>query len=261
MQCLLFSLTYLCKVTFLVDFHSYSLVLIGRAGGFIIMRIKDLSEAERPREKLLARGAQALADGELLAILLRTGRKGESVLELAQRLLSLTDGRLTGLFDCDAGYLASIEGVGAPKAATLLAAFEFGRRFMLEQRELSEPVMNAQSVYEIMLPRLKGLTHEECWEILLDKKSRIIKIIRSTIGGSRDTSIDIPALVRNAMTYSARHIILVHNHPDGDPRPSAADIRETSSLRDAAASCSILLLDHVIVADEHYYSFNEEKMY
>ena len=225
------------------------------------MRVMDMSIAERPREKLMSKGAQALADGELLAILLRTGRKGESVLELAQRLLSLTDGRLTGLFECDPGYLASMEGVGTPKAASLLAAFELGRRFMLEQREASAPIRDAHSVYELMLPRLKGLKHEECWEILLDRKSRVIKVIRTTIGGSRGTSIDIPTLVRNAMTYSARHIILVHNHPEGDPRPSAADIRETSSLRDAAASCSILLLDHVIIADEHFYSFNEEKMY
>ena len=160
----------------------------------------DMSKAERPREKLMARGAQALTDGELLAILLRTGRKGESVLDLARRLLSLTDGRLTGLFDCDSGYLASMEGVGTARAATLLAAFELGRRFMLEQKSESAPVTCAQAVYDLMLPRLKGLKHEECWELLLDRKSQIIKILRITIGGSRGTSIDIPALVRNAMT-------------------------------------------------------------
>ena len=225
------------------------------------MRVMDMSMAERPREKLMSKGAQALGDGELLAILLRTGRPGESVLELAQRLLSLTDGRLTGLFECDPGYLASMEGVGTPKAASLLAAFELGRRFMLEQSQQSEPILDSHSVYEIMRPRMKGLNHEECWEILLDRKSRVIKILRTTVGGSRGTSIDIPALVRNAMSYSAPHIILVHNHPDGDPRPSSADIRETAALRDAAASCSILLQDHVIITDEHFYSFNEEKMY
>ena len=225
------------------------------------MRLMDMIEAERPREKMMARGAQALTDGELLAILLRTGRKGESVLDLARRLLSLTDGRLTGLFECDPGYLASIDGVGQARTATLLAAFELGRRFMLEQREESEPIRDSHAIFDIMLPRLKGLGHEECWEILLDRKSRVIKILRTTIGGSRGTSIDIPGLIRNAMTYSASHIILVHNHPDGNPRPSAADIRETSALRDAAASCSIMLLDHVIISDEHYYSFNEEKMY
>ena len=225
------------------------------------MKLMDMCEAERPREKLMARGAQSLTDGELLAILLRSGRKGESVLDLARRLLSLTDGRLTGLFECDPGYLESLDGVGTARAATMLAAFELGRRFMLEQREESEPIRDSRAIFELMLPRLKGLGHEECWEILLDRKSRIIKILRTTIGGSRGTSIDIPGLVRNAMTYSAQSIILVHNHPDGNPRPSSADIRETSALRDAAASCSILLLDHIIISDEHYYSFNEEKLY
>ena len=226
-----------------------------------IMLMKDMNKAERPREKLMSKGAQALTDGELLAILLRTGRPGESVLDLARRLLTLTDGRLTGLFDCDAGYLASLDGVGTARAATLLAAFELGRRFMAEHRPESKTVRAAADVYEIMLPQLKGLGHEECWEILLDRQSRVIKVLRTTVGGSRGTGIDIPALIRNAMTYSAPHIILVHNHPNGNPKPSAADIRETAALRDAAASCSILLLDHVIVSDEHYYSFNEEKMY
>ena len=225
------------------------------------MKIKDLCEAERPREKLLARGAQALSDGELLAILLRTGRKGENVLDLAGRLLSLTDGRLTGLYDCDAGYLAAMPGVGEPKAATLLAAFELGRRFVLEQAEASEPIRDPRRVYELMLPRLKGLGHEECWELLLDRKGKLIRTLRLTIGGSKGTSIDIPSIVRNAMTVSAASVILVHNHPGGDPRPSAADIRETGALRDACSSCSIHLLDHIIVSDEHFFSFNEEKLY
>lgn len=225
------------------------------------MRMMDMCEAERPREKLLARGAQALADGELLAILLRVGNKGESALEQARRLLSLTDGRLTGLFECDPGYLASLSGIGQPKAATLLAAFELGRRFLQEQTEPSEPISDPRMVYELMLPRLKGVAHEECWEILLDRKSKIIKVLRTTVGGSRTTVIDIPALIRNAMTYSASSIILVHNHPDGNPRPGAADIRETSALRDACASCSVMLLDHIIIADNKFYSFSEEKIY
>ncbi|MBO6169016.1 MAG: DNA repair protein RadC [Bacteroidales bacterium] len=225
------------------------------------MKIKEMNEAERPREKLLSRGAQALSDGELLAILLRTGRRGESVLDLAQRILSLTDGRLTGLFECDAGYLSSLEGIGTPKAATLLAAFELGRRFMLEQGNASDPVMECNQVYQLMLPRLKGLRREECWIILLDRRNRILKTRQLTIGGGKGTIIDIPIIVKMALEEHAAGLILVHNHPSGDPRPSGADIRETSSLRDACASCGLALLDHLIVADEHFYSFNEEKMF
>lgn len=227
----------------------------------MIMTIKEMNEAERPREKLLSRGAQALADGELLAILLRTGRRGEGVLELAQRLLSLTDGKLTGLFECDAAYLASLKGIGEPKAATLLAAFELGRRFMLEQNTVSEPVADSEQIYRLMLPRMKGLKREECWVMLLDRRNRIEKTRQITIGGRKGTIIDIPLIVKMALEEAASSIILIHNHPNGDPRPSSADIRETAAIRDACAACGIALLDHIIVSDEHFYSFNEEKMF
>ena len=225
------------------------------------MRISEMTESERPREKLLSRGPQALADGELLAILLRTGSRSMGVLELARHLLNLTDGSLTGLFDCDAGYLASLPGVGAPKAATLLAAFELGRRFMLEQGSPDGPVTGPHQIYALMLPRLKGIGHEECWVVLLDRKSRPGKISRLTVGGGRGTIIDIPAIIRMGLSHGAAGIVLVHNHPGGDPSPSSVDIRETAALRDACASCGIALLDHIIVADQHFYSFNEEKMF
>lgn len=225
------------------------------------MRISDLSISERPREKLLARGAQTLSDGELLAILLRSGQQGESAIELGQRLLALTDGRLTGLFDCDPGYLASMKGVGTARAATLLAAFELGRRFMAEEDGRSEPIRSAHQVFHLMLPRLKGLKHEECWVLLLSRKGELQASVKLTVGDSRSTVIDIPAVVRNAFERNSASVILVHNHPNGDPRPSNADIRETGILRDACLSCSIKLLDHIIIANEHFYSFNEEKMF
>ncbi len=225
------------------------------------MKISDLSLEERPREKLLSRGAQALSDGELLAILLRSGQRGESAIELGQRLLALTDGRLTGLFDCDAQYLAGMKGVGTARAATLLAAFELGRRFMMEESAGSEPVRSAHQVYHMMLPRMKGLKHEECWLLLLGRRGELQAKVKLTVGDSRSTIIDIPAIVRNAIERGSASVILVHNHPNGDPRPSGSDIRETGALRDACVSCSIKLLDHIIIANDHFYSFNEEKMF
>ena len=225
------------------------------------MKISEMTESERPREKLLSRGPQALADGELLAILLRTGTRGEGVMELAQRLLNLTDGCLTGLFECDAEYLASLPGIGAPKATTLLAAFELGRRFMLEQGSSGEPVVSPSQIYSLMLPRLKGIGHEECWVVLLDRRSHPATVRRLTIGGGRGTIIDIPAIIKMGLSNGAASLVLVHNHPGGDPRPSSSDIRETSALRDACAACGLALLDHIIVADQHFYSFNEEKLF
>jgi DNA repair protein RadC len=225
------------------------------------MTIKEMHIDERPREKLLARGPSALADGELLAILLRTGRRGESVLELAQRLLSLTSGRLTGLFECDAQYLASLDGVGGPKAATLLAAFELGRRFMTEQSSGNEPIADASQVYSLMLPRLKGIKREECWILLLDRKNCVTTVKCLTIGGRKGTIFDIPLIIKTALEEAASGIILVHNHPGGDPRPSNADIRETRALKDACITCGLSMIDHIVIADEHFYSFSEEKMF
>ena len=225
------------------------------------MRITDMGLSERPREKLLAKGPEALSDGELLAILLRTGRMGESALELAQRLLGLTGGRLSGLFECDSGYLASLDGVGAPKAAALVAAFELGRRFMLEGAPGGIPIQGPKQIYELMRPRMKGLKHEECWVALFDRKNCLLKTVKLTRGGRRATVIDVPVIVRTALESDASGIILIHNHPTGDPLPSRADIRETAALRDACTSCSLSLLDHIIVADEHFYSFNEEKLF
>lgn len=225
------------------------------------MKILDMSEAERPREKLFDKGPEALADGELLAILLRTGCRGESALDLAQRLLAMVGGRISGLFACDPDYLASISGVGTPKAASLIAAFELGRRFIQQSDAPGEKIKHPRQIYKRMLPRLKGLRHEECWMILLDGKSVIKRILKMTTGGSAATIIDVPAILSKAMQNGAKYIILVHNHPSGSPTPSISDIRETASLREACSACSVKLLDHIIVSDEHFYSFDEEKLF
>ena len=225
------------------------------------MKIQEMTAAERPREKLLARGPESLGDAELLAILLRSGRHGESAVEMAHRLLGLAGGRLTGLFEWDSGYLASMEGVGPSRAAALGAAFELGRRFLQEQAPRTLPIRDPAQINSLMLPRLKGLGHEECWAILLDRKSLISKMVRMTTGGSRSTVMDIPAIIRIALENSASSIIMVHNHPNGSPQPSRQDIKETQTLRDACSACSLRLLDHIIISDHSYYSMSEEKIY
>lgn len=226
------------------------------------MKFAEMNAAERPRERLLAKGAEALSEGELLAILLRSGRRGENALDMARRLLSEAGGSLTTLFEGGSELLSGVCGVGPSKAASLLAAFELGRRFVEEQgvgRGLE--VRHSGQIFRRMLPRLKGLRHEECWIVLLDVRCRIIDIRRMTVGGGRKTIVDPQAIVRAALEKAASGIILIHNHPDGDPRPSEADIRETSAMRLAASSCSLNLLDHIVVADEHYYSFSDEVVY
>ncbi|MBR4826736.1 MAG: DNA repair protein RadC [Bacteroidales bacterium] len=223
------------------------------------MKILDMCEAQRPREKLLARGADTLSDAELIAILLRSGRQGESAVDMAHRLLQLTGGRLAGFAECDAGYLAGLEGIGPSRASSLLAALELGRRLLIEDGGSGVAFTDPVQIYRMMIPRLKGLKHEECWIVLTDKKLREIKTIRLAIGGGSSTNMDIPIIIRHVMESGASGLILVHNHPSGNPRPSRTDIKLTGHLRDACSACSIDLLDHIIIADNRFYSFNSEK--
>ena len=223
------------------------------------MKILDMCEAQRPREKLLARGADTLSDAELIAILLRSGRRGESAVDMAHRLLALVHGRLSGFADCDPGYLAGLEGIGPSRASSLLAALELGRRLVTEESTGGSALTDPRHVFDRMLPRLKGLRHEECWIILLDRKLRELKTVRLTVGGGSSTTIDISIVIRHALEAGASGVILVHNHPSGDPSPSRGDIRQTGFLRDACSACGLDLYDHIIIADNCFYSFNSEK--
>ena len=225
------------------------------------MKLSDYCESERPREKLLARGAGALSHAELLAILLRVGTPGHNVLELGQQLLSSADGSLLKLSLSSLDDLCRISGIKHDKAATLLAAFELGRRFLDEEHWLPrEPLATPGKVYELMIPRMKGLQHEECWVLMVNKAQRLIERRQMTRGGSSATVIDIKDILKAALDCNAQGLILVHNHPSGDPRPGAADISETRALQKAARSMDLLLLDHVIVCDDTYYSFTDEEM-
>lgn len=222
------------------------------------MKIKDMCEGERPREKMLARGAGALSDGELLAVLLRGGTPDVNVLDIARELLKLADSRLSRLSDMPPEKISAIRGIGPCKAASLIAAFELGRRFYREESlAVRKPVTNSEMVFRMMLPDLKGLGHEECWVLFMNNHNYVISREKITSGGQDSTVIDVRQIVRKAIEKGASGIILVHNHPTGNPQPSAADIKNTAALKKAAASCSISLIDHVVVSDDCYFSFSE----
>lgn len=226
------------------------------------MKIMDLCEKERPREKLLSKGPGALGDGELLAILIRSGKQGESAVDIAQRMLSGSGGRLSVLASLPVSGLSAFEGIGPGKACSIAAAFELGRRFMLEESSAgSLPIVTSTQVYSLMIPSIKGLRHEECWILLLNTSNRLISRRRVTVGGEAATVIDVRQIVRTAISEGASALILVHNHPSGDPTPSAADIRETESLRNACETCSLSLLDHVIICDGCHWSFADERIF
>lgn len=211
---------------------------------------------------MMARGASSLSNGELLSVLLRNGNSRESALELSQRLLAMADGRLSELFNFPAEKMCSVPGIGFAKASSVLAAFELGKRFLSEGSSVEKkPLVTARMVFDVMLPQLKGLKHEECWILLLNDSSYLTSKQRVTSGGGRATVIDVRQVVRLALDRSASGIILVHNHPSGNPHPSAADIKQTDALHKAAEACAIDLLDHVVICDDCFFSFSEERMY
>ena len=225
------------------------------------MKISELTPTERPREKLLTHGPATLSTAELLAILLRTGTPQENVLDLSHRLLAETDGRLLKLYNLPLDALCAIRGIKRDKAATLMAAFELGRRVVDEEYALpQEPLNTPAAVYKLMLPQRKGKTYEECWILMVNKAQRLIEKRLMTRGGSNATVIDIKDILKAALDCKAQGLILVHNHPSGDPRPGAGDIAETNALQKAAHSMELTLLDHVIVCDDAYYSFTDDRM-
>ena len=226
------------------------------------MKIKDLDAAERPREKMLSRGAGSLSDGELLAVLLRSGGRETSALDLARQLLDLADGRLSALFNLSQDRMLSLPGVGPGKAASVIAAFELGRRFLQEEFSLvRKPLMTARSVYDLMIPQLKGLQHEECWVLFLNDHNYLSGKTKVTSGGGNSTVIDVRQVIRTALDKGASAIVLVHNHPTGNPTPSQADIRQTEAVRKGVSAVGLDLLDHVVVADDSFFSFSDDRMY
>ncbi|MCR4824952.1 MAG: DNA repair protein RadC [Bacteroidales bacterium] len=226
------------------------------------MKIKDLCADERPREKMLARGAGSLSDGELLAVLLRSGSREESALDLARRLLALAGGSLGALFNLPLDKLLSLSGMGPCKAGSVLAAFELGRRFLQEASSVVKtPLVTARQVYNRMIPQLKGLRHEECWILFLNEHNYLLDKMMMSSGGGNSTVIDVRQIIRRALDKGAASLILVHNHPTGNPTPSQADIRQTDGLRKGVGAVGMSLLDHVVVADDSFFSFAEDRMY
>lgn len=226
------------------------------------MNIKEMYLAERPREKLLERGAGALSDGELLAIILRTGTAGVSAIDLAQNILTLLEGKLGKFSGMDVEKMYSIKGMGKEKVAILLASCELGRRFMEgSSYPTSNPLTSPKTVYDIMAPKLKGLAHEECWVLYLNTSQQLISKERISTGGMDSTVIDNRIILKRALALNSTNIILIHNHPGIRASPSLADIECTQQLKNACNTIGIHLLDHVIIADKCYYSFSDEVGY
>lgn len=222
------------------------------------LTIKEWSVQDRPREKYAKSGASVLSDAELIAILLRTGNAAESAVDLAKRLLVSSGNSLNNISDMSLRELSQIKGIGQAKAISLLSAFELGKRTRAEKVEVSLQIHNSHDVVNLMQDKIAYLDHEEFWAIYLNHANRILKTVQISKGGITGTEVDTRIVMQEAVLNKATQIILCHNHPSGSVRPSKADIQLTDKLRSAAELMDLLLVDHLIIHKERYYSFAEE---
>lgn len=219
------------------------------------MRIKDIPQEGRPRERFLKHGPEALSDAELFAILLRTGSKGENVIDMSNRLISQYG--LDKLFDCSLKELEEIKGIGPSKAMQILAMSEILKRIHLSEKPVKK-ISHAEDVFKLFQDRLKDKKEEHFYVLMLDTKNNIIgeQLISK---GILDSSIIHPREVfKPAIKNSASKIILIHNHPSGDSNPSPEDLDITEKLIKVGEELGIKVLDSVIIGNEKFWSWLEE---
>lgn len=220
--------------------------------------LKSWAVEDRPREKVIANGVQYLSDTELLAILLGSGMKNMTAVELARHILQRTGNNLHELGRQTLGDLLKVKGVGPAKAISVLAAMELGRRRAGMHHTEKIPVKSSETVYNLFHPLLGDLDHEEFWLLMLNRANRILGRFKVSQGGLSGTVIDTRIILKKALDNLASSIIVCHNHPSGNNKPSDADVKITEKLKKAAEMLEIKLLDHVIIADKSYFSFADE---
>jgi len=226
---------------------------VGRGPSLKRLTLKEIPPEERPRERLLQHGADTLTDAELLAIIIRDGTRQESALDLARRLLH-EHRSLRELADVPLADLCKVRGIGPARAAQIKAALAIASRLAAQRLERGRSFTGSRSVFEHFHLRLRGERQECIYCLLLDAKNRVMREVAVSRGGLTTSLAHPREILRTAIAEAANAIILVHNHPSGDPTPSADDIHLTRRVKQAAELAGIRLLDHVIVADEGYAS-------
>ena len=216
------------------------------------------AEDDRPREKLLLHGKNSLSDTELLAILLGSGSRDESAVALSKRLLNSIDNDLHELARLQTADLKKFKGIGSVKAVTVVAAMELGRRRQLSAIHKKPQVKSSLDSYNLIAPLIMDLPHEEFWVLLLNRACRVVGRQLISRGGSGATVVDVKIVFQKAVETNATGMILCHNHPSGNCYPSAADHKITQKLKAGGKLLDIQILDHIIVADNNYYSFADE---
>lgn len=220
------------------------------------LNIKQWATEDRPREKMLAKGLQALSDAELLAILIGSGNKGETAVELGRRILAENHQNLNELARLSPSDMRKrFKGIGTAKAVTIAAALELGRRRKLHDEIERPQVTDSQQAYELFAPFLCDLPHEEMWIALLNHANKVISKHKISQGGLTATMVDVQLIMKLALEHNATQLLLAHNHPSGNAIPSNPDIALTRKIKSACDIFDIKLIDHIIVAHNTKYSF------
>lgn len=222
------------------------------------LSIRNWSEDDRPREKLVQKGRAALSDSELIAILIGSGSRNESAVSLAKRILQSVNGSLNELGKLTIEQLCEFRGIGEAKAVSIIAALELGRRRKAEDIPEKVKITSSSLAYQVFQPILGDLPHEEFWVAYLNNSNQVINTLQLSKGGITGTFVDVRLIVKPALLNSATAIILAHNHPSGGLKPSNEDKRLTEKIYKAAVSLDIKVLDHIIVTEKAYFSFADE---
>jgi DNA repair protein RadC len=223
--------------------------------------INQWAEDDRPREKLVLKGKSALSDAELLAILLGSGTVSLSAVDLAKQILGVANNNLHELAKLSLKDLMKFKGIGEAKAITIVSALELGRRRKESEPKKREKITLSSDVYELMRPYLWDAHREEFWVVMLNRANEVIRTEKISEGGVAGTIADPKLIFKTALDHLASAIILVHNHPSGNLKPSQADVELTKKLKQAGNFLEIAVLDHVIFTDNGYYSFVDEGIF
>jgi DNA repair protein RadC len=224
------------------------------------MNIKNWAPEDRPREKLLLKGMSALSDAELIAILLGSGTAKLSAVDVAKKVLAHVENNLDSLAKLSVKELMKAKGIGEAKAVTIVAALELGRRRKDQSPDEKPKIESSKTAFELIRGDLMDLPHEEFWVMLCNRANRLIKKKRVSEGGVSGTVADPKIIFKLAVDGLASGIIVVHNHPSGNLKPSESDINLTRKIKEAGKLLEISLLDHLIIAHDRYYSFADEGM-
>lgn len=224
----------------------------------ISFTIKNWAEDDRPREKLVQKGKMSLSDAELLAILIGSGSRDQSAVDLCKKILSGAGNSLSELGKLSINQLTTYKGIGQAKAISIIAALELGRRRRTEEALEKKKITSSASVFELMQPVIGELPHEEFWIIYLNNSNKVIDQLQLSKGGITGTLVDVRLTLKKALELGATSIILSHNHPSGNLSPSSADKQLTQKLKTAGESLDIKILDHIIVTEKSYFSFADE---